>query len=123
MKIAIASDDGKNIASHFGRTRGFIIYDVENFQIKNKQYLENTFTGHVRGLSEEEHHADRHGAILSALRGCQAVISCGMGQRIYSELRANGMEAFIVNETDAEQAINLYLRNALQDNPGKGCDH
>ena len=41
MKIAIASNDEITIADHFGKTRGFIIYDVENGEIKNQQYRIN----------------------------------------------------------------------------------
>ena len=33
MKIAIASDDEIKIASHFGRTNGFVIVDLENERI------------------------------------------------------------------------------------------
>jgi len=35
MKIAIASDDGKTISSHFGRTKGFVIFEVEDKEIKS----------------------------------------------------------------------------------------
>jgi len=38
MKIAIASDDGKTISSHFGRTRGFVIFEIEGKEIKKKEY-------------------------------------------------------------------------------------
>lgn len=54
MKIAVASDDGKIISSHFGRTRGFVIFDVEGKEIKSREYLPNTFTGHARGMHERD---------------------------------------------------------------------
>lgn len=123
MRIAIASDDGKRIAGHFGRTRGFVIYEVENGVVQNRLYRENDFTGHARGMEGADHSADRHSPILRALSGCTAVISRGMGQRIYMDLKNAGIEAFIVDENDADQALNLYLKSELQDNPEKGCDH
>lgn len=123
MRVAVASDDGKTIASHFGRTRGFLIYDIEGGEIRNREYIENTFTGHARGLSDAGHGVDRHGPILEALKGCEAVISHGMGRRIYDDLRNAGISAYVVNETDADVALSLYLRNALTDHPEKGCDH
>ena len=34
MKIAIPSDDKVSICVHFGRTKGFLIFDIENNTIK-----------------------------------------------------------------------------------------
>ncbi|MEJ2722364.1 MAG: NifB/NifX family molybdenum-iron cluster-binding protein [bacterium] len=64
-----------------------------------------------------------HASILQALEGCRAVISKGMGRRLYDDLRAAGIEAFIVDETDADRALEQYLRDALIDHPDKSCDH
>jgi len=36
VKIAITSDDGKQVAAHFGRTKGFVICELEDKKIKNK---------------------------------------------------------------------------------------
>ena len=123
MKIAVASDDGTTISTHFGKTRGFVVYEVDGREMTNRSYVENTFTGHARGLSGAGHVADRHGPILEALKDCRAVIAHGMGRRIYDDLRAAGIEAFIVRETQADEALGLYLKNALADHPEAGCDH
>ncbi|HID40066.1 MAG TPA: iron-molybdenum cofactor biosynthesis protein [Calditrichaeota bacterium] len=123
MKIAIASDDGRTIAGHFGRTRGFIFYEIENGQIINREYRPNDFTGHARGMSGQSHEMDRHGPILSALADCRAVISQGMGRRIYDDLQSAGIEAFIVGETDTDKAVELYIKQELKDNPDEGCEH
>lgn len=123
MKIAIASDDGESIAMHFGRTRGFLIYTIENGAVKERVYKPNDITGHARGLSGTSHSADHHGPILSALSGCRAVISRGMGRRIYDDLQSVEIEAFIVKETIADTALDLYLKNRLLDNPEEGCEH
>ena len=127
MKIAIASDEGKSISQHFGRTRGFIIYEIEDKVVKGKKFIENRYTGHALGQRHERgtthSGAHHHGAILQALSDCQIVISQGMGRRLYEELQINGIEAFIVNEQDADKAVNLYLQEKLQNNPDKGCEH
>lgn len=123
MKVAVASDDGKTIASHLGRTRGFLVYDVDGTRVIGRTYLENDFTGHARGLSGAGHDVDRHAPILKALAGCRVVISNGMGRRILDDLEAAGLEAFIVVETDPEEAVRLYLSGTLQSRPQLGCDH
>lgn len=114
MKIAIASDDEKNVASHIGRVRGFVIYEIEDKKIKNKEYRINDFTGHKRGL-EGKHHIDHHAPIIEALKDCKAVISSGMGKRIYDDLKNAGFEVYITKESEVEKVVDLYINNKLVD--------
>lgn len=134
MKIAIASDDEKTIAGHFGRTRGFMIYDVQDGNINGKSYILNTFTGHARGLHQEHnhhHHGHNHGnhvqhghaPIIEALGDCQVVISRGMGRRIYNDLMQAKKEVFITDEVTLDESVEKYIKSELVDNPDKGCEH
>ena len=123
MKIAIASDDERTISSHFGQTRGFVVVEVEGKEVKNREYRPNTFTGHARGLEGAGHEIDRHGPILSALSDCKAVISHGMGRRIYDDLKGAGIEVFVTDETEVQKALDLYINGELIDRPERGCSH
>jgi len=123
IKIGIASDDGKNISAHFGRTMGFVIFSIDNNKIISKEYKPNTFTGHARGIEGHSNMSSTHSSIIEALKDCKAVISNGMGRRIYEDLRAAGIEAIITTETDVDKAIELYLAGSLKDNPDSGCSH
>jgi predicted Fe-Mo cluster-binding NifX family protein len=123
MKIAIASDDERTISSHFGQTRGFVVFDVEGKEVKNREYRPNTFTGHARGLEGAGHEIDRHGPIISALSDCKAVISHGMGRRIYDDLKEAGIEVFITDEMDVQKAFDLFMTGELIDRPELGCSH
>ena len=58
MKIAVPSDDQFTISGHFGRTGGFLIFDIENNAIQSVNYLSNHATGHAQGLHLEHHHHD-----------------------------------------------------------------
>lgn len=123
MKIAIASDDGKTIASHFGRTKGFVVLATDGDGVGDRGYLPNTFTGHALGLEGTEHEVDRHAPILDALADCQVVISHGMGRRMYDDLKQTDIEVFITDETDAERAAELYIQGELTDSPDRACNH
>lgn len=115
MKIAIASDDGITISSHFGRAKGFVIAEIENGQVKNKQYLPNTFTGHAQGLHHGEHtHHGNHENIIRALSDCRVVISRGMGRRLYEDLTKAGKEVYVTDELEVDKAIELYLNGRLK---------
>ena len=123
MNMAIASDDGVNIASHFGKTKGFLIFNIQGARITEHYYKNNTFTGHARGLSGHGHEIDRHGPILDALKDCKVVISKGMGKKIYDNLQNAGKEIFITEEINAKVAADLYIRDQLVNRPELGCDH
>jgi len=127
MKIAVASDDKINIANHFGRTLGFLIFEIEDNKIAAKQYVENNFTGHAQGQHHDHHHEQGHNhshkGILSALHDSQVVISRGMGRRLYIDFQQANKEVFISEEENAERAVELYLNGNLRDYPEKGCQH
>ncbi len=122
MKIAIASDDGKTISPHFGRTEGFVIFEVHGQEVKSFEYRQNSFTGHALGI-QGQHGADRHKTIIEALKDCDVVISRGMGRRLYEDLRYAGIKAIITDEEDVDRAMELYMKNMLTDNPEKSCKH
>jgi len=131
MKVAVASDDGREICQHFGRTRGFAVFEIENNVIKSKEYVPNTFTAHAvnNNAGEHKHHANgpghvhSHDSILNALKDCKAVICCGMGQRLVVDLQNAGIEPIRTNVTDVDQSVDLYIQQVLKDDPKIVCGH
>ena len=124
MKIGIASDDQLNIASHFGRTKGFVIAEIEQGSILNKNYRENTFSMHAQG-GEHQHgqHGHSHTAILEALSDCEVVLARGMGRRIYDDLRSVNIKSMITDKLTVDDALKAFIEDKLIDNPEKGCVH
>jgi predicted Fe-Mo cluster-binding NifX family protein len=125
MKIAIPSDDQLHISAHFGRTRGFMIFDIVGESI-HKKYVSNTFTGHVQAgqhLHEDGHQTDTHSRIFSALDGVEVVIAGGMGRRLYADFEQKNIQVFVTRETNIENALKLFIQNELDNNEGKCCDH
>ncbi len=125
MKIAVASDNRVNIAPHFGRTRGFLVFDIEGNDIKGKHYVENTFNGHSQGQPHHHDHAHHHShhGIMKALSDCEVVISGGMGRRLLADFEAAGKKVYITRAEEADLAITLYLRGKLEHDPEKSCQH
>ena len=117
MKIAVASDDQKKISSHFGRSKGFAIFEIENNKIKDREYRLNTFTGHAMGFcqNEKNSHSSHHSSIINALSDCKVIISNGMGWRIHQDLYRNNMQALVTSEIDVEKAVALFLEGKLGD--------
>ena len=124
VKIAVPSDDGKTISHHFGRTKGFVVIELEkeSNEIKNREYRTNTFTGHARGV-ERKHGEGHHRAIREGIGDCDVVIANSMGSGVYEDLKSAGMKIFITDESDIERAIELYISGKLSDNPLSTCEH
>ncbi|GAB4143209.1 NifB/NifX family molybdenum-iron cluster-binding protein [Thermopirellula anaerolimosa] len=124
MKLAVASLDGVHISPHFGRSRCFLVFELEAGSIVSRSVMENIFTAHTRGecQGDNDHHQHRHGDhadIISALQGCQAVICGGMGRRAAEELRRNGIDAIVVAaEMSPEKAVQDYVSGTLRGDNG-----
>ena len=59
MKIAVASIDGVSISRHFGRSRSFLVFDVEDGETVDQEMRANTFTAHAQGNCVGTH--EQHG--------------------------------------------------------------
>lgn len=114
MKIAIPTEDGTHIGDHFGRSPSFLVFTIEEGQIREKSLRQNT---HAEGEHGHEG-AGGHSDILAALAGCQVVIAHGMGPRAVRDLEASGLEIRRTSTEDAEEAIQLYLQSQLPNATG-----
>ncbi|MBT1071889.1 NifB/NifX family molybdenum-iron cluster-binding protein [Pelotalea chapellei] len=92
MLIAVASKDGKEINQHFGHAERFLIYEVENGEVRlvDEKKVD-------RYCSYDPEHPLR-GHLLrdigTALAGCRAVVTAQMGEHPRSELEQLGIEPF-----------------------------
>ena len=129
MRIAVASDDGISIAEHFGRSAGFVIFDVTENQHKQIEHRPNA-SSHHRDQAECEHHVHEesnhgHESFLTALHDCQVIICRGMGMRAIADLTANGIKPVITMENiPAHEAAKQYVLGRLdQSGESKCCSH
>lgn len=130
MKIAVASDDGVTVSEHFGRSKRFMVFHIEDRKVISQEVRENTYTAHAMGECKgdgQSHHgqAHGHGAIVTALHDCQALVCGGMGFRAANELQANGIRPIVVDlQQSPEQVIQAILEDRLQTSkPFCRCHH
>jgi predicted Fe-Mo cluster-binding NifX family protein len=118
MKVAVASDDGTNLAHHFGRSRYFLVFSVEDGQVSGPEARANGCTAHAQGEcgpEPHEHHAHSHDGLVAALRDCQVVLAGGMGRRAALDLQAHGIEPLTVAfDGPALEAVQAYLSGTIQ---------
>jgi predicted Fe-Mo cluster-binding NifX family protein len=124
MKIAVASADGATLSPHFGRSRCFLVFTVEDGKIAGPEVRDNTFTAHAQGqcAGGEEHHHDQphsHAGIVAALRDCEVVLCGGMGWRAAEDLKANGIRPVsLAAAGPAKDAVEAFLSGKAEISAG-----
>jgi predicted Fe-Mo cluster-binding NifX family protein len=136
MRIAIPTDDEKQIAAHTGRCLGFAIYSIEGDRTQKLEYRRFESAHHSQ---EHSRHGDNHGAhdcshgrhgdsghshhgLLEAVRDCGVFLAMGMGPRLVNDLQAHGLMVVFTLERDIVKAVEALALGRLVENPsGSAC--
>lgn len=107
-RVAVASSDGKNVDQHFGQTKEFYLFDVEEGKIvpagtvRTDPFLDQAMFGPAHKTKIEQ--------MVSALIGSDIILTSGFGERAEAEIRARGMSPYI-----KEGLVNDAIRCAVTD--------
>lgn len=126
MKIAAVTDDGITISQHFGRALSYVVLNMENGKITNREIRaklgHNDFSsadGHgqqgcgcgVHGYGAGA--ADKHNAMSRNVLDASVVIAGGMGWGAYESLKSQNIEPIVTDIKDIEKAANLFIDGKL----------
>ena len=114
MKIAVTSQNRKNITEHAGRCRNFWVFTIDDDSIVDKQLLE---------LPKEQSFHDSSPHSSHPLDDVDVLISGGMGQGLMNRLERKGIKVLITRESDPELAVSLYLSGKLSGEPPRSHSH
>jgi predicted Fe-Mo cluster-binding NifX family protein len=106
MKIAITSQNRKEVTGHAGQCRNFWIVELEERKVANRTLVE---------LGREETFHGTGSGFPPALQGVDVLVSGGMGPGLRQRLAARGITAIVTTETDVERAIAGVLAGTLTD--------
>lgn len=113
MKIAVTSQNRKNVTGHAGRCRKFWVFSVENNKIVDKQLLELPKEQALHETAPNAPHPVDHIDIL---------IAGGMGKGLMKRLERRGIKGVVTKEDDPETAVSLYLSGSLKsEQPHRHC--
>ena len=127
MKIATPTNDGINISAHFGRCREFLIFEVQNGQVKLIETRNNAGCHeHGSGSSDGGAQQHSHSGFVERLRDCDTVLCGGIGAGAVEALKAGGIPVVLVDTAgSAEQIVTAFQSGTLR--PGSGgmcqCKH
>ena len=127
-KLAIATNDQKRITGHIGRCRSFIVCEISNGKVINKEVRENQFTQHRRGGQHHQHHGEgggghSHTHLINGLKDCNYLISRGGGWRVVEDLKQYNITTLFTDIETIDDAVNKFIRGELKNETDLVCDH
>lgn len=104
MKIAVASQNRRQVTGHTGRCRRYWIYEVAEGAVRGKTLLE---------LPKAQCFHESPPGAPHPLDGVGVLIGGGMGRGLVRRLAAMGIRGLVTTETDPDKAVALYLAGSL----------
>lgn len=110
MKIAVTYESGM-VFQHFGHTKQFKVYDVEDGKTASSQIVDTLGQG--------------HGALAGFLKqiNTDVVICGGIGAGAQSALSEAGIKLYGGVKGFADEAVNAFLAGKLVFDPLVHCEH
>ncbi|MEN8218773.1 MAG: NifB/NifX family molybdenum-iron cluster-binding protein [Pseudomonadota bacterium] len=105
MKIAITSQNKREVTGHAGKCRKFWIYEVSEGKIGEKNLLD---------LPKEQSFHESSPHAPHPLDGIQVFISGGMGAGLIRRLEVKGIEGIVTSEKSPDKAVAAYLDGSLE---------
>lgn len=114
-KIAVVTEDGKRISSHFGMASLYKIYTVEDGQIISEEEREKPHHQHHpdQGHNHEHDRGNGHADMFAPVEGCQVLLVGGMGSPAYRKAQETGLD-IVLTGGEIRPALEAYLRGDLQ---------
>jgi predicted Fe-Mo cluster-binding NifX family protein len=109
MKIAIPTNDKLKIVYHLRFAHGFMIYEIEDDEIRNKYYRKLA----VMNNTDMQVGEFNYSHFAQILTDCDLVILYAMNSEIEQEFKKAKIEIFITSETDLLNSIKLYKQGKL----------
>ncbi|MDP4094184.1 MAG: NifB/NifX family molybdenum-iron cluster-binding protein [Bacillota bacterium] len=91
VKVAVASSDGKFINSHFGRTKQFLIFTINNGKYEFLELRKN-----VPACSFGEHTENGLAETVKLLEDCNIVLASNIGLGAVEALQLKGIKAYSI---------------------------
>jgi predicted Fe-Mo cluster-binding NifX family protein len=106
MKIAIGTDDKKNIRKgHFGQSLYYLIIEFLNGEIVSREYRRNPYCVNKKG----QHYQGQVEKILELLFDCSLFMGKSMRKTSLARLTERGIDCIISEIEFIERALELYL--------------
>ncbi|HWA94660.1 MAG TPA: NifB/NifX family molybdenum-iron cluster-binding protein [Terracidiphilus sp.] len=121
MKIAVATADGSTVSQHFGQSRGFIVFTVEEGRITGRELKSAADTPHNEGVCSGQ--AQQGGGVAALLEGCEALLCGGMGGGAATAIVQLGIKPMVLaGVPDAEEAVRMFCDGRASEKQAGYCN-
>ena len=110
VKIAAVTNDGINIAGHFGMAEYYQVIVAESGKVTSEEKRPKPH--HMMHPNMEQAGQHDHQDMLAPIRDCQVLICGGMRTRAYEHAEAAGLQV-IMTIGNIDEAVKGYLDGSL----------
>jgi predicted Fe-Mo cluster-binding NifX family protein len=100
MRIGITSQNFRTITGHAGKTRRFLVYEVDD----NGKWSDPSRLDLPRAMSLHEFHGQDH-----PLFDLDVLITSGCGENFRQRMQQHDVEVVVTGATDPEETLKRYL--------------
>jgi predicted Fe-Mo cluster-binding NifX family protein len=111
-KIAVVTEDGQKISSHFGMAPYYQVFTVNGEQILAEEQREKSNHAQHPHDHDHQHHAGGHMEMFSPIQDCKVLLCGGMGMPAYQKAEANGLEV-VLTGGEIQTAVEAYLKGQV----------
>ncbi|MEI7556509.1 NifB/NifX family molybdenum-iron cluster-binding protein [Candidatus Chlorohelix sp.] len=117
MKIAVATNDGKTISVHFGKSQYFMVVTVDEGKEVARELRDRSVPSAAAalGFAEDEANTPKHNT--DHLADCKVVISRGMGGGMLWFLQQAKYRVILTEVANIDRAINEFIEGRLLNHP------
>jgi predicted Fe-Mo cluster-binding NifX family protein len=120
--IAIATDDGLSVSSHFGQASFYEVLTFSNgIIIHRERRKKHEHHSYLSADSDHEHHHEgheqRHQAMVSSIPDCLAVVAHGMGQGAVEHLHQSNLLPVLTELRTIDEVIEAVGTDSLVSDP------
>jgi len=120
-RVAIVTDEGTTVSSHFGRARYYEVLTFQNGEVVQRERREK-FAPHSmtegHGSAYQQHGA-KHEMMLEPIRDCQVVIARGMGDGAYAHLTSDGFTTFLTDLHRIDEVLTAVASGTLRNDSSR----
>ncbi len=113
MRVAVSTDDMENISYPLTRTKGFMIYDIEDGNVINRFYRLTNPSKLKDDSNRNILESKRNNSLQEALKDCRSVITYCMGIINKDEFKRMDIEIFQTIESNITAALEQYIHSNI----------
>lgn len=111
-KIAVVTEDGLSISSHFGMAPEYRVYTIEDGRISGEERRAKPHHGQHPDHHTHDRHGHAHDDMFAPIADCQVLLCGGMGTPAYQKAQQAGLEVVLTSGA-LPQVVQSYLEGRV----------